>query len=118
MRLNKRLQRLYWKVFGLNHVEDNVPLSTLFPHPIGIVIGGRVRMGEKCRISQGVTIGRKSLEFPAQPVIGNNVRIYSNAILIGNISIGDNSVIGAGSVVLKSFPANSVIVGNPARRLK
>ena len=45
----------------INHIEKNVPRSTIFPHRTGIVIGGRVKMGENCRINQGVTIGRKSL---------------------------------------------------------
>lgn len=51
-------------------------------------------------------------------VIGNNVWIGSRAIILRGVTIGDNSVIGAGSVVTKSVPPNTVVAGNPARPLK
>ena len=51
-------------------------------------------------------------------VIGNNVWIGSRAIILRGVTIGDNSVIGAGSVVTKSVPANTVVAGNPARPIK
>jgi len=95
----------------INHIEKNVPKSTIFLHRTGIVIGGRVKMGEKCRISQGVTIGSKSRFDKRQPVLGDNVVVYSNAVIIGNIVVGNNVVIGANSVVLKSVPANKTVVG-------
>jgi serine O-acetyltransferase len=95
----------------INHIESNVPNSTIFPHRTGIVIGGSVRMGEKCRISQGVTIGSKSRFDKNQPVLGNNVVVYCGAVIIGKISIGDNAIIGAGSIVLKDVPRNKLVVG-------
>jgi serine O-acetyltransferase len=109
--MNKKLQRIYWKYSGINHIEQNVPLSTIFPHPIGIIIGGHVKIGEKCRISQGVTIGRKSITEYEQPTIGNNVKIYTNAIILGNVTLGNNSIIGAGSIILKNVKPNQTIIG-------
>ena len=53
-----------------------------------------------------------------RPVIGNNVSIYTGAIVIGNITISNNAVIGAGSVVVKDVPENAVVVGNPAKIIK
>jgi len=53
-----------------------------------------------------------------RPTIGNNVSIYTGAIVIGDINIGDNSSIGAGSVVVKDVPDNAVVVGNPAKVVK
>lgn len=53
-----------------------------------------------------------------KPSIGNNVMITTNAIVIGNINIGDNAIIGAGAVVTKDVPPNAVVVGNPQRILK
>lgn len=55
----------------------------------------------------------------AQPIIiGNNVWIGGNAIILGGVTIGDNSVIGAGSVVNRDIPANSLVVGNPAKVIR
>lgn len=47
--------------------------------------------------------------------IGDNVSIYPNSVVIGNITIGNNVTVGAGSVVIKDVPDNAVVVGNPAR---
>lgn len=49
------------------------------------------------------------------PTIGNNVIIYAGAMILGDISIGDNCIIGANSVVTKSCPPNSILVGTPAK---
>lgn len=86
-----------------------------FPHPIGLVIGKNVKIGKFCKIYQNVTIGARNDLAEAYPEIGNNVTIYANAIIIGDIVIGDNCVIGAGTLVNKSLPANSIAVGNPVR---
>ena len=53
-----------------------------------------------------------------KPIIGDNVKLYTNCTIIGDITIGDNSIIGAGAVVTKSIPKNSVAVGNPAKVIK
>lgn len=77
------------------------------------------RMGKNCQVWQGVTIGKsRSGKEQPKPVIGDNVRICANAVVIGGITIGDNVTIGAGSVVTKSVPADCVVAGNPARIIK
>lgn len=73
-------------------------------------------MGSNCDIYQGVTIGRndrREIDGIATPTIGNNVKIYVNAVVIGNIKVGDNCIIGAGCVVTKSIPDNCTATGNP-----
>lgn len=60
----------------------------------------------------------KYMENNGAPIIGNNVTIGANAIIIGPITIGNNVTIGAGSVVTKSIPDNCVVIGNPAHILK
>lgn len=90
--------------------------GTVFPHPIGIVIHPNVRIGKNCRIYQNVTIGGpKDGELP---VLGDNVIVFPNSCIIGNITIGDNAVIGAGSAVVNDIPANAVAAGNPAKIIK
>ena len=71
-------------------------------------------------VYQGVTIGNKGNGSRSEitPTIGDNVSICANATVIGGIKIGNNVVIGAGSVVTKNVPANSLAVGNPCRVIR
>ena len=102
-----------------NHLTIGVRklgLAKVFlPHPIGLVIGKKVALGKNCTIYQNVTIGAKNFLAESYPQIGNNVTIYANAILIGDIVIGDNCIIGAATLVNKSIPANCTVVGNPMK---
>lgn len=76
------------------------------------------KAGKNLSVYQQVTIGKNPKDGNIPPTIGNNVNIYAGAKLMGNIIIGDNVDIGAGSVVTKSVPSNCVVVGNPARIIK
>ena len=81
-------------------------------HFTGIVIGGGVRMGERCAISQGVTLGAGD---SGSPVIGDRVYIAPGAKVFGAITVGDGSAIGANAVVLSDVPPGTTAVGVPAR---
>jgi putative colanic acid biosynthesis acetyltransferase WcaB len=90
-------------------------------HGQALVINQGVIIGENCTLRNSTTIGHKKQvdgTFGPCPRIGNNVDIGANVVIIGDIEIGDNVIIGAGSVVTKSFPSDCVIVGNPAKILK
>lgn len=90
--------------------------NTKFPHPVGVVIGMGVQLGNNCVLFQNITLGTKSLRFDDDyPKIGNNVIIGANAVLIGKIKIGNNVKVGASSFVNFDVPDNAVVVGNPAR---
>lgn len=85
-------------------------------HPVGIVIGRGSKIGNHVSIFQGVTLGVKSWEekhIKKFPVIGNNCMLFSNAAILG-VSIGDNCIIGANSVVTKDIPDNCKAYGSPA----
>ena len=74
-------------------------------------------IGENCHVWQNVTIGK---QWPGgeKPVIGNNVFVCTGSVVLGNITIGDNVVIGANAVVTKSVPNNCIVAGNPAKIIK
>ena len=74
-------------------------------------------IGRNCQIWHNVTIG-KDKPGGERPIIGNDVKIFTGAIVLGGITIGDNVSIGAGAVVVKNVPSNCVVVGNPARIVK
>ena len=85
-------------------------------HGMGVVIGETAEVGENVTIYQGVTLGGTSLEkVKRHPTVGNNVVIGSGANVLGPFTVGDNSRIGSGSVVVKEVPPSSVVVGIPGR---
>ena len=85
-------------------------------HGMGVVIGETAIVGDNVTIYQGVTLGGTSLQkVKRHPTLGNYVVVGVGAKVIGNITIGDNTRIGAGSVVVKSTPPNCTVVGNPGR---
>lgn len=99
-------------------VKKLVLARTKFPHPVGIVIGKGVSLGYDCQIYQNVTIGLRHEKASKYPKIGNNVTIYANSVIIGDIEIGDNSIIGASTVLTQSVPPNSIVAGSPGKVIK
>lgn len=97
--------------------SNSISSKLFLYHPYGIVINGGSTIGNGCIIRQQVTIGNKGNGDEKCPRIGENVNIGAGAKIIGNIYIGDNSVIGANAVVTKSFPKDSVLVGVPAKNI-
>lgn len=85
-------------------------------HGLGVVIGETTIIGKNVTMYQGVTLGGTGkASGKRHPTIGSNVVISSGAKVLGSFTVGDNSKIGAGSVVLKEVPPNSVVVGIPGR---
>lgn len=80
------------------------------------------KAGKNLTIRNGVTIGKGKAspenDNYIQPVLGDNVDIYANAVIFGGIKIGSNVKIGAGSIVNKDVPDNCTVVGNPMRIIK
>ena len=85
-------------------------------HGAGVVIGETTEIGNDVLIYQGVVLGGTTLEKKKRhPTVGNNVVIGSGAIALGAITIGDSARIGSGSVVVKSVPPKTTVVGIPGR---
>jgi serine O-acetyltransferase len=83
-------------------------------HGMGVVIGETAEVGDDVTLYQGVTLGGTTLNpGKRHPTIGNGVVIGGGAKILGNIHIGDNCRIGAGSVVLRDVPSDSTVVGVP-----
>ncbi|PIS29722.1 serine O-acetyltransferase [Candidatus Saganbacteria bacterium CG08_land_8_20_14_0_20_45_16] len=83
-------------------------------HGVGVVIGETTVIGDDVMLYQGVTLGGTGKEKGRRhPTLGDNVVVGAGAIVLGAIVIGNNSRIGAGSVVTKSIPPDTTVVGNP-----
>jgi len=98
------------------HPGASVGRRFFIDHGAGVVIGETAEIGDDVLIYQGVVLGGTTLEKKKRhPTIGNNVVIGSAAILLGPIDIGDDTRVGANSVVVKSVPNGSIVVGVPGR---
>ena len=83
-------------------------------HGMGVVIGETAEVGDDVTLYQGVTLGGTTLnKGKRHPTLGNGVVVGGGAKILGNIKVGDNCRIGAGSVVLRDVPADSTVVGVP-----
>jgi len=88
-------------------------------HGLGVVIGETTEIGDDVTIYQGVTLGGTSTKkVKRHPTIGNRVVIGAGAKILGNITIGDDSRIGSGSVIVKDVPSDSTVVGIPGKIVK
>src|SRR5580692_7756485 len=85
-------------------------------HGMGVVIGETAEIGDDVLLYQGVTLGGTGKDTGKRhPTIGDGVVIGTGAKILGNIRIGDHAKVGAGSVVIRSVPDHSTVVGVPGR---
>ncbi|MFM2369707.1 MAG: hypothetical protein RL619_2017 [Bacteroidota bacterium] len=108
-------------------LKCEIPASTIIGegliihHATGLVLNNRVVIGTNVTLKHNTTIGNKeSLEGVdlGSPIIGDNVIVGPHTIIIGPIVIGNDSIIGAGSVVVKDVPPFSIVAGNPAKVIR
>ncbi|MEI6287133.1 MAG: serine O-acetyltransferase [Bacillota bacterium] len=98
------------------HPGAKIGNNFFIDHGTGVVIGETTEIGNDVTLYQGVTLGGTGKEKGKRhPTIGNNVVVSSGAKVLGSFKVGDNSKIGAGSVVLKHVPPNSTVVGIPGQ---
>ncbi|OYR48371.1 serine O-acetyltransferase [Halorubrum sp. Ea8] len=94
--------------------HPQLPISTHIPHPVGIIIPKRAEIGHNVSIYQNVTIGVKDGDAPT---ICDGAEIYSGAVVLGDVRIGEDAVVGANAVVLNDVPDGSTVGGVPARKI-
>jgi serine O-acetyltransferase len=98
------------------HPGATIGRRCFIDHGMGVVIGETTEIGDDVLLYQGVTLGGTGKEKGKRhPTIGDNVVIGTGAKILGNITIGSHTKIGAGSVVVRSVPENSTVVGVPGR---
>ncbi len=117
--LNPRLKRLFshpnyqCKIFKSTKIQGGLSCF----HPFATVINAK-SIGKNFEFRNGLTVGNKNNDNNLLPTIGDNVVTGANVCIIGKINIGNNVVIGAGSVVVKDVPNNVIVAGNPAKVIK
>jgi len=120
----KLCDRLYWLLFRVVETLTGVSFtkaveigSGLRIHHFGnIFIHSGVKIGSRCTLRQGVTIGNREENGPV-PVLGNDVELGAYAQVLGGIRLGDGARVGAMSVVLQDVPPGATAVGIPAKIL-
>ncbi len=101
------------------HPGAKIESGIMIDHGQGVVIGQTAVVREGCLIYQGVTLGGTGKESGKRhPTLEKNVVVGAGAKILGNITIGENSRIGAGSVVMQNVPPGCTVVGIPGRIVK
>ncbi len=98
------------------HPAAKVGPGAFIDHGMGVVIGETAEVGENVTLYQGVSLGGTSLRREKRhPTLGRNVVVGTGAAVMGAITVGEGTRVGAGSVVVKDVPPNSVVVGVPGK---
>ena len=98
------------------HPGAEIGNGLFIDHGMGVVIGETTIIGDSVTLYQGVTLGGTGKEKGKRhPTLGTNIVVGAGAKVLGNITIGDNSYIGANAVIIKDVPPNSTVVGVPGR---
>lgn len=101
------------------HPGAKIGKGFFIDHGLGVIIGETAEIGDNVTLYQGVTLGGTGKEKGKRhPTVKNNVMVSAGAKILGSFTIGENSKIGAGSVVLSEVPPNSTVVGVPGRVVK
>lgn len=120
LRIGKRSFLCKWLLPKSKLFFPAAPFSGgIYPsHPYATIINAK-RVGENFVVRQCTTIGnKKDGASEERPIIGDNVNLGSNVVIIGNITIGNNVNVGAGTVITKDVPSDCTVVGNPFRIIK
>tara|TARA_B100001063_G_C16754050_1_gene552033 strand:+ start:656 stop:1381 length:726 start_codon:yes stop_codon:yes gene_type:complete len=108
------------EVFGVDiHPAATIDSPVMIDHATGVVIGETAKIKKNVSIFQGVTLGGNSFtQEDRHPKIEEGVSIYASSTILGNVNVGSNSIIAAGSLVLDDVAENSTVAGIPAKKIK
>ena len=107
------------EVFGVDiHPAAEIKGGVMIDHATGVVIGETSKIDKNVSIYQGVTLGGKGFEEgDRHPKIQSGVSIFASSTVLGNITIGQNAKVAAGSLVLKDVATETTVAGIPAKKL-
>ncbi len=105
------LSKLFRLMLNCDIYCDLSRRDILMPHPYGIVIHSKAKIGQRVVIMQQVTIGGRNAGVNEAPVIEDDVYIGAGARILGNVRVGHHAVIGANAVVTKDVPPHATVVG-------
>ena len=98
------------------HPAAKLGRRLVIDHGMGVVIGETAEIGDDCYLYHQVTLGvARTMGGKRHPTVGNNVIIGAGAKVLGPITVGDNARIGSNAVVVDAVPADTTVVGVPAR---
>ncbi|MDI9591037.1 MAG: serine O-acetyltransferase [Acidobacteriota bacterium] len=99
------------------HPAATIGRRLTIDHGMGVVIGSTAVIGDDCILYQGVTLGMTGgrPHGKRHPTLGSNVLVGTNAVVLGDITVGDGSKVGAGAVVVDDVPRDVTVAGVPAR---
>ncbi|UTX47630.1 serine O-acetyltransferase [Chryseobacterium sp. MA9] len=119
------LLNIFWRIilrhyqikYGFQiYPETQIGEGFYLGHWGSLVINPKTVIGKNCNIAQGVTIGQQNRgKNEGSPIIGDEVWIGTNAVIVGAVTIGNNVLIVPNSYVNFDVPPNSVVIGNPAK---
>lgn len=97
--------------------SETLGKNPMFYHSFSTILSCK-SIGDNFVVRNNTTIGNKNDDRNQRAIIGNNVQIGANAVIIGGIVIGDNVIVGAGAVVVKNVESNCIVAGNPAKVIR
>ncbi len=117
--IGRLLSQIVRGITGIEiHPGASIGQGLFIDHGMGVVIGETAEVGEDVTLYHGVTLGGTSLQKGKRhPTLGDRVVVGAGAKILGAITIGKDTRIGANAVVVKSVPANSVVVGVPGQNI-
>lgn len=103
------------------HAGIQIPVGTQIgpgfriSHFGNIVVNPEAKIGKNFSIAQGALIGSAAGKHPGSPIIGDNVIMSANSVVVGGVNIGDYTMIAPGAFVNFDVPAHSIVIGNPGK---